>query len=467
MLRLGKSLKMSEELIVGYIVAGLDDPVLSKAIPVGTSLQQLESALQWQKELGGLLHQYSESQVTLDDFERLADKMEQIVLCGDRLMESLHGNQQVLQTIGTELSSVLRQQRAALSCNLSNLGTSKTHQIVVHLKTNVSGDSEIKLQPAGCHVKSRSLQTSLISHLTCNVIQKSSSAPVLQLCNVRELIADLSHLNGAICRESPNHLHAESLLPALSAFRYFTTLDFDGGHLQIPLAPGSRHYFTFGTPYGAFQFQRAPKHFANTTIIFNKILIELARKLPTGDVVVLNDTLILPCRDATEGLAQLSRTLAALGAFGLTAHLRRSRFFEQQVQLFNWIVQHGKVISIGLPLQLPVSTAYRLVLMISECADGKTFESLLQEHCKANGRVRVVGCFTKHIHQEGNDKEVQLGTHLVESIEHFRQFLAFVSFDLLLEVSLQDLKEHSVRKALLQVQQFDFELKINSQCNIK
>uniref|UniRef100_A0A182SRD3 Retrotransposon gag domain-containing protein n=1 Tax=Anopheles maculatus TaxID=74869 RepID=A0A182SRD3_9DIPT len=395
MLKLGNRMKMSEDIIVRSIVTGLDDPVLSKAVPPGTSVQQLKSAIGWQKELGGLLDQYHESTVTMDDFERLADNMEHIALSGDNLVRTLHGNQQVLQTIGNELSSVFRQQRASLSCNLSNLGTSKTHQLVVHLKTSVSSDFVARRTPSDFHVKSRPLQTSLISHLTCSVIQKASAIPTLTLSEVRELILDLSQLNSAVSRELPNHIQPEPLLSALSGFRYFTTLDFDGGHLQIPLAPSSRPYFSFATPYGAFQFQRAPKHFTNTTIIFNKILIEVARKLPTGDVVVLHDTLVLPARDTAEGLAKLSRTLAALGAFGLTAHLHRSRFFEQRIQLFNWVVQYGKVISIGLPLQLPVSRAHRLVLMISECADGKTFESLLEERSQEHGRSRVIGSFKK------------------------------------------------------------------------
>uniref|UniRef100_A0A182TM13 Reverse transcriptase domain-containing protein n=1 Tax=Anopheles melas TaxID=34690 RepID=A0A182TM13_9DIPT len=294
----------------------------------------------------------------------------------------------------------------------------------------------------------------------------SSTAPPLRhpmhLMDAQSIVLDLSHLNGAIHREPPTYLVPEPLLPALAAFRYFTTLDFDAGHLQIPLEPDSQRYFAFATPFGPFQLQRAPKHFANTTIVFNKILIELARKLPTGDVVVLNDTLVLPSRDTAEGLPQLARVLSALAAFGLTAILRRCRFFEAQIQLHNWIVQQGKVSSIGLPFRLPVAAGYRLVLVISESSTGKTFESLLR---KENGTSEVIGRFAELRRQHDGDDDktcTRLAKHVTESIEHFRQFLLFVSFEVLVDVSIK--LEKDFRRELLQVQQFEFEIKGKDAC---
>uniref|UniRef100_A0A182VIV1 Retrotrans_gag domain-containing protein n=1 Tax=Anopheles merus TaxID=30066 RepID=A0A182VIV1_ANOME len=398
MQRLGKHMNLPEETIVCCIVAGLQDPILSKSVPFGTSLKQLKNAIHWQEELDGLMRQYNESKLTLDHFETLADRMEDIVLGGENLTETLHGNPQVLQVVGKELSSLLRCHRMAVSCNLSDLGISKTHQIVVQLKTPTVSRELDTVKLSDCHAKSRLLQSSLISHLTCDVIRKmsSSTAPPLfhpmHHFDAQSIVLDLSHLNGAIHREPPNYLVPEPLLPALAAFRYFTTLDFDAGHLQIPLEPDSQRYFTFATPFGPFQLQRAPKHFTNTTAVFNKILIELARKLPTGDVVVLNDTLVLPSRDTAEGLPQLARVLSALTAFGLTAILRRCRFFEAQIQLHNWIVQQGKVSSIGLPFRLPVAAGYRLVLAISESSTGKTFESLLRKENGASEARPLPAC---------------------------------------------------------------------------
>uniref|UniRef100_A0A182QRK3 Retrotransposon gag domain-containing protein n=1 Tax=Anopheles farauti TaxID=69004 RepID=A0A182QRK3_9DIPT len=467
MLKLGKLSQLSEEVIVSYIVAGLRDPVLSKAIPYGVCLEQLKKGIQWQRELGALIHQYhNDPKVTVDDFERLADRMEQVVLW--ETAEQLRGDPEVLRTVGNELSSLLRQHRVALSCNLSNLGTSKTHQLVVRLNRQLNATYQDVSESEDD--QSRSLQTSLISHLTCDVIQKSSHCePMLHRVHLTsttgELLPDLAHLNASTCRQSPSYFHAKSLLQPLAGFRYFTTLDFNAGHFQIPLEPGSRRYFTFRSgSYGIFQYRRAPKHFANTTIVFNKILIELARKLPTGDVVVLNDVLILPSRDTPEGLQKLARVFAALAAFGLTADVRRSRFFERRVQLYNWIVQQGKVISNGLPFEMPVRARSRLVLVVREsCSPPRRktpYESLLQQRSNEYGQIELVGSYTGQpveSKERNGGNESRLAVHLVESIEHFRQFLLFAPFEVLLEVEEQEMEK--IKGMLLDVQQYNFELK--------
>ncbi|KFB49398.1 hypothetical protein ZHAS_00017498 [Anopheles sinensis] len=383
MLRLGKRLKLGEESIVRCIVDGLGDPVLDKAIPRGMGLQQLLKALEWQKEVEGLIERYGASKVSVESFERLADEMESFVLDGESWVDAISGDAEVLKTISSELNLILRQHRSSLSCGLFDLGSSKTHQIVVNLVQDALIYADKPKVPAK-EDHTGSWQTSVISLLACDVIQKSSSSS-FQSAHLdpddSELLLDLSHLNTICCREAPNFLRPQPLLSALSAFRYFTLLDFNGGHLQISLEPHgpTRSYFSFATPYGAFEFRRAPRNFANTTIIFNKILIELARKLPPTDgVVVLNDVLVVPARDTSDGLQKLSRVLTALRAFGLTVDLRRSRFFLEHVQLFNWSVRHGKVITTGLPFE-PGRPGDRLALQIKLSDDGTKCEALLEQ----------------------------------------------------------------------------------------
>lgn len=381
----------------------------------------------------------------------------------------------ITNDIERSLKNLLIEHRSAVSTGFNDLGTSRTHELVINIKSHRS----IKIFKSVKHIAHPLLQQLLTSGSTQNSKSKACNNWIL---NNDQLILDLRELNSTATQEPVDLINLEPLLYSLPYFKYFTTLSFNGGHLQIPVQSSSRKHLTFATNLGTYEYCKAPKHFFNTSIVFSKILIEVVRKLRPGDAVAIFDELVIPSMTLKEGLQKLSTVLGALSAFGLTVDLRESRFFSKEMRLFQWRISYSQRSFEGFCVrsnepawnylknhdlcdsQNEAMQNLKYLDFREECelhftvAGNELISILLQT--RKNKPSTVLGFYSKIIPSNIDKSSKQ--SAITESILNFRRFLVYKPFKIVTEIHwivaiMKGYKRgNKLLEHLLQVQELKF-----------
>lgn len=84
-----------------------------------------------------------------------------------------------------------------------------------------------------------------------------------------------------MCVDYPNCLNKlikKENSPVPKRFKYFSSLDFNGGYYQIQVAPESRKFTAFIATDGLFKFKRLPFGLKNAPSVFNRLMAELQKR---------------------------------------------------------------------------------------------------------------------------------------------------------------------------------------------
>lgn len=429
------------------------------------------------------LMETTEKVVRISHFNKLdllADNLERSIL-GEVISkdEFPEGIINIMTSISNDLDRSLKKElvnhRSAVSTGLHDLGTSKTHELVINIKSHRSTKIVKPVKPIAHPL----LQQLLTSGLIQNTTSKAYNNWIL---DNDQLVLDLRNLNSTATQESVDLINLEPLLYSFPFFKYFTTLTFNGGHLQIPVQKSSRKHLTFATNLGTYELCKAPKHFVNTSIVFSKILIEVVRKLRPGDAVVIFDELIIPSLTVEEGLRKLSTVLGVLNAFGLTVDLRESRFLSEELRSFEWRISYGQRSYEGLNIR-NIEPAWNYLKSYNLCDSQSEailnlqdldFREELELHFLVAGNKLI----SILMQTRKNKQSIVLGFHskiipshigksskpsaITESILNFRRFLVYKPFKVVTEINwIVDIikgykRSHKHLEYLLQVQELRF-----------
>lgn len=101
----------------------------------------------------------------------------------------------------------------------------------------------------------------------------------------------------------------EEMSIKLKDAKYFSVLDLKDGFWQVSLDESSRHYCTFSTPFGYYEFNRMPFGISTAPEVFQKFNSQVFGHL-NGVVVYIDDILIMgrTLKEHDENLEQVLQT---------------------------------------------------------------------------------------------------------------------------------------------------------------
>ncbi|XP_055622092.1 uncharacterized protein LOC129765700 [Toxorhynchites rutilus septentrionalis] len=440
--------QISEKTLVEHIISTIDGSLSTETRqqPI-QDLEQLMTLFEMKK----FIHSQNELDNIADEMEiSVVDDVISTTSIPKKLIRIMIKNS---DAILQRLYKIFNRFRSSVSVSSYDIGTSKTHELVINVDSPEANEFHKNENPVD--------HSCLQNLLKKGIIRRSHSTFYNKYLHNKHLLLDLRILNSKAEQEPVDLISVETLLDALPYFRFFTTLTFNGGHLQIPIQEASRKYFAFSTSCGHYEYCKAPKEFINTGSVFNKILIEVAKKLDPGEAVVLFDELIIPSASIEEGYHKLEKVMATLGAFGLTIDLNESIFFAEELILFNWRLFKGRQIYVGFQAEIG-SKNDRLLEHLSmpdnqvlnrDCDlqiqtwkrsskidlryefEIKMVHSQCQILCilmqrRNKNETNLLGIYNRYLSSEEQSfKAAKIGIlAVVESALHFKQFLRFKPF---------------------------------------
>lgn len=130
----------------------------------------------------------------------------------------------------------------------------------------------------------------------------------------------------------------------LAGNRYFTTLDMRMGYHQIEVDEKSRRYTAFVTHDGHFEYNRMPFGLVNAPAVFQNAMDNLCSKMPSGEILVYLDDIVIPSKTVNEGLSRLDRFLTLAAESGLTLRFDKCQFLAMTIEYLGYIIDENGII---------------------------------------------------------------------------------------------------------------------------
>ena len=152
------------------------------------------------------------------------------------------------------------------------------------------------------------------------------------------LCVDLSQLNKAVQRELyQSNTPAECVASiAASEAKWFSVFDAAKGYHQCPLAEESRHLTTFITPFGRYQYLRAPYGVSSISEHYNRRMDECFRGIDGIRRVV--DDVIIYSRTRNEHIARVRQFLDRCRSRGVSLNPAKTQHMKTSVKFAGFIV---------------------------------------------------------------------------------------------------------------------------------
>ena len=152
---------------------------------------------------------------------------------------------------------------------------------------------------------------------------------------------DLKNLNQSVLREPHPIPSVDDTLAHLTGATVFSKVDANSGFWQIPLSEETRHYTTFITPYGRYQFNKLPFGISSAPELFQSRMNRLLEGLD-GVLCHMDDVLIFASSEA-EHATRLKLVLERLQNAGVTLNREKCTFFTDQIKFLGHIISKSGI----------------------------------------------------------------------------------------------------------------------------
>lgn len=145
------------------------------------------------------------------------------------------------------------------------------------------------------------------------------------------MCVDYRRLNAVTIKDKYPLPLIEEQLDRLGGHQYFIVLDLASGFYQVPVASESVTKTAFVTPDHHLEFLRMPFGLSNAPAVFQRLMNNVLGELKGTVAFPYIDDIIIPCPNASEGLARLQQVLEALRQHKLTLKLNKCKFFQKNI----------------------------------------------------------------------------------------------------------------------------------------
>lgn len=236
--------------------------------------------------------------------------------------------------IRPDVAELIAKYPNAFSKSMAELGECVTNK----MKIEVMSDKPIQRRPYRIPFSKRTVVDGMVNEMIENKIVRPSESPyaspivLVKKGNGEDrMCIDYRELNDVTVKQPFPMPIIEELLETLAGNVYFTKLDLMAGYYQVPVVEDSQKYTAFVTHNGHYEFMRMPFGLVNAPSVFQKIMNEVQKLLPEGDVVSYLDDTIIPSITVAEGLQKLERFLAVIVMVGLTLRLDKCEFLATHI----------------------------------------------------------------------------------------------------------------------------------------
>jgi Reverse transcriptase (RNA-dependent DNA polymerase)/RNase H-like domain found in reverse transcriptase len=135
----------------------------------------------------------------------------------------------------------------------------------------------------------------------------------------------------------------DECIDSLGDANVFTTLDFNSGYWQIPVAPEDKDETTFTSHEGTYKFCRMPFGLRNTPATFQRVVDIVLSGLTWKSCLVYLDDIIIYSASMEDHLVHLDEVLTLLGKAGLSLKLTKCHSLLETVDYLGHVILPGKL----------------------------------------------------------------------------------------------------------------------------
>ena len=112
----------------------------------------------------------------------------------------------------------------------------------------------------------------------------------------------------------------------------FSTMDLVGGYHQVPVDPKDREKLAFTSPWGQFQYTRAPFGVTNMPAVFSRMMNKVFAGMLWVHVLNYLDDILCMSSTVEEHVGHLEEVFSRLKAAGIKLKGKKCSFFMKEVQ---------------------------------------------------------------------------------------------------------------------------------------
>ena len=188
------------------------------------------------------------------------------------------------------------------------------------------------------------MKKQLTAQLAAGVIRESTSewsaAPhFVQKANGEwRMVIDYRHLNDAMTSDNYPLPRLWDTLQKVAGHKYYICLDITAGFWNIPLEESCKHYTSFVTPFGTFEFNVLPFGIKNAPSIFQRTMDTEFEPVLVDDNGVYLDDIILSGDVISQLLDSFDLALKLCINAGLPINLRKLKLFFTEVEALGHVI---------------------------------------------------------------------------------------------------------------------------------
>lgn len=188
------------------------------------------------------------------------------------------------------------------------------------------------------------LQKQLQELLAAGVIEPAASpfsAPIVLVAkkdgSIR-LCLDFRMLNAVTKRDGYPLPRIDTSLGLLRGAKVFSSMDLVGGYHQVVVNQTDREKLAFASPWGQFQYRRAPFGVVNMPALFSRMMDKIFAGLLWIHVLIYLDDILCFSETVEEHFTLLEQVFSRLLAAGLKLKGKKCSFFRAKVQYLGHLV---------------------------------------------------------------------------------------------------------------------------------
>lgn len=221
----------------------------------------------------------------------------------------------------------------------------------IETKIRLTDDIPVTLRPRRLALKEKDILNKQVEEwLEGDVIRPSVSewaSPVVIVPKKNgkyRVCVDYRRFNKKIVKDRYPMPLIEDRIDELKNARVFSVIDLKNGFLHVPVAEESRHYTSFVTPDGQYEFNRTPFGLCISPMSFLRFIADVFKDLIQRKIVFpYVDDLIIPGIDDVDAFERLRETLNVAAKHGLNINWEKCQFLKTRIEFLGYEIQNGQI----------------------------------------------------------------------------------------------------------------------------